>query len=183
MSKHWADRLVDAIRVSNRVIFVLGILFSAWWAFRAIGIVREHHTTGDAIDGHIILGFAVLGSLGLLWLATWEFFSHAERTGQEPAAQDSTLDGEYVEETFIVALTVSSTAGLTREELELRLHEMLPNSGERQDGALLEDWWVAEDDRQDRSDCDSAVFVPKGMQTHCRQVMVHQGYGQWSDNY
>ena len=31
-------------------------------------------------------------------------------------------------------------------------------------GGDIESWWIAEDERYDGSDCDSAVFVPVGMQ-------------------
>lgn len=39
--------------------------------------------------------------------------------------------------------------------------------------AHVESWWVAEDDRQDGSDNDSAVFVPMGMQHLANRVVQY----------
>lgn len=71
---------------------------------------------------------------------------------------------DRTEHTFLVAITVDGAA--TREAAEYWLHDHLPQPGIEFDvnGVTVESWWVAEDDRRDRSDCDSAVFVPKGYQ-------------------
>lgn len=39
----------------------------------------------------------------------------------------------------------------------------------------LDSWWVANDERFDRSDCDSAVFVSKGNQRVARQLLRDAG--------
>ena len=36
-------------------------------------------------------------------------------------------------------------------------------------------WWIAEDERSDRSDCDSAVFVPMGRQAEARALLRAAG--------
>ena len=43
------------------------------------------------------------------------------------------------------------------------------------DGVQLDSWWVAEDTRFDRSDCDSAVFVNPGKQAEARALLVAAG--------
>lgn len=39
----------------------------------------------------------------------------------------------------------------------------------------LDSWWVANDERFDRSDCDSAVFVEKGKQVEARNYLRMRG--------
>lgn len=74
--------------------------------------------------------------------------------------------------TFLVAFVVEHDG--TREEAEHLLTMALPRpQGLGRDDMpgndWLDCWWVAEDDRHDRSDCDSAVFVPMGTQDEIRQ--------------
>jgi hypothetical protein len=38
-------------------------------------------------------------------------------------------------------------------------------------GTGIDSWWVAEDDRTDHSDCDSAIFVPLGMQATAQAAL------------
>ena len=62
------------------------------------------------------------------------------------------------EHVFLIAFTVR---GGTRAEAEDYLHTRLPWVGRRGDESIeITSWWVAEDDRRDGSDNDSAVFVP-----------------------
>lgn len=66
-----------------------------------------------------------------------------------------------------VILVAVSVVAETRESAELYLHHRLPRPGDElpeTGGTYVESWWVAEDDRRDGSDNDSAVFVPKGTQ-------------------
>jgi len=61
---------------------------------------------------------------------------------------------------------------------EAELVEILAGStGHRLLDALPVDseWWVAEDDRSDRSDCDSAVFCGVGRQVEARAAIVAAG--------
>jgi hypothetical protein len=46
-----------------------------------------------------------------------------------------------------------------------------PGPGGDNDEIYLDAWWVADDDRFDGSDTDSAVFVPKGHQEHARAIL------------
>lgn len=39
----------------------------------------------------------------------------------------------------------------------------------------IDSWWIAEDDREDGSDCDSAVFVPKGTQAQWQRAVKAYG--------
>lgn len=64
------------------------------------------------------------------------------------------------EHTILVAFTVYAP---TREDAQSRLMRLLPQPS--RDGiGTLDSWWIAEDDRVDWSDNDSAVFVPLGSQ-------------------
>jgi hypothetical protein len=84
------------------------------------------------------------------------------------------------EHTFLVAVTV---AGGTREEAELLLHRELPgvgHDGEPEGVPYIESWWVAEDDRRDRSDNDSAVFVPKGEKGRVLRILRDLTAEQWN---
>lgn len=76
-----------------------------------------------------------------------------------------------MEHVFLTAVTVE---GPTREAAELHLHKILPQPiGGVRDGesCFLESWWIAEDDRRDRSDNDSAIFVPMGQQEEARDAL------------
>ena len=77
------------------------------------------------------------------------------------------------EETFLVAVVVEVEDDVTRAEAEKGLYAHLPVAGKEVWSAgpykagtnprllgSVECWWVAEDDRQDRADNDSAIFVP-----------------------
>jgi hypothetical protein len=71
------------------------------------------------------------------------------------------------EHVFLVAVTVEAE---DRETAERHLHTVLPTPGEE-----VESWWIAEDDRRDRSDNDSAVFVPLGTQRLAAEHLLTQG--------
>lgn len=62
--------------------------------------------------------------------------------------------------TILVAFTVHAP---TMEQAQARLMDRLPNP-ESDGHAVIDSWWIAEDERYDGSDNDSAVFVPKGKQ-------------------
>jgi hypothetical protein len=92
--------------------------------------------------------------------------------------------GSYV---ILVAFEVSSVGG--RKEAELRLQSNLPRPSGRPDTEVdnwwLDCWWVAEDDRYDGSDNDSAVFVPVGKQRKwAAKVAAHdikKNHGGWHE--
>ena len=76
------------------------------------------------------------------------------------------------EHVFLVALQVK---GRTREEAEKVALSYLPNHPSPDTTPGLECWWVAEDDRHDRSDNDSAVFVHPGSQVYAAALLVAHG--------
>jgi hypothetical protein len=67
-----------------------------------------------------------------------------------------------------VMLVAFSVTGATRKEAHGRLLPMLPRPN---DDAGLDCWWVAEDDRNDGSDNDSAVFVHPGTQVVASRLL------------
>lgn len=79
----------------------------------------------------------------------------------------------HKQHTFLVAIQISDPDGLiSRKQAENYLCSRLPRPGHALDiqtteGEVINEpyvecWWVAEDDRHDRSDNDSAVFVNYG---------------------
>lgn len=71
--------------------------------------------------------------------------------------------------TILVAVVVQGT---DRESAERHLHDLLPRPGEDND---IDCWWIAEDERYDRSDCDSAVFCGVGNQRKARSLIEAGG--------
>lgn len=69
--------------------------------------------------------------------------------------------------TILVAFAVN---GDTRESAQRALMQRLPDP-ESDCHAVIDCWWIAEDDRTDGSDDDSAVFVPMGMQAWFEAVV------------
>jgi hypothetical protein len=63
----------------------------------------------------------------------------------------------HPEHTILVAVTVYAPDRLAAQS---KVMGLLPKPGV--DG--VDSWWIAEDDRMDGSDNDSAVFVPMGKQ-------------------
>lgn len=64
------------------------------------------------------------------------------------------------------------------EEVQRALMRRLPEAEGFIDPESLfeiDSWWVANDLRFDRSDCDSAVFVKKGMQEEARKLLKEHG--------
>jgi len=63
------------------------------------------------------------------------------------------------------------------------LHNQMPKTGDAlargdKDETVvvnLDAWWVANDERYDGSDCDSAVFVPMGKQDEARRLLREHG--------
>jgi hypothetical protein len=75
---------------------------------------------------------------------------------------------------ILVALQISGAA--SRAEAEKYLVSRLPRPEDYRAGPLLECWWVAEDDRHDGSDNDSAVFVTPGKQHLASRFLRNAGY-------
>lgn len=64
-----------------------------------------------------------------------------------------TMENEY---TILVAFTVE---GESRQQAHERLMERLPRDPLALYDPIIE-WWVAEDERYDKSDNESAIFIP-----------------------
>jgi hypothetical protein len=82
------------------------------------------------------------------------------------------------EHVILVAVTVEAE---TREEAHTVAQLGMPRPGARYPTGkgfatgLVTSWWVAEDDRQDGSDCDSAVFVTPGTQAQASRRLYMAG--------
>jgi hypothetical protein len=72
-----------------------------------------------------------------------------------------------------VILVAFSVEGDTRTEAEATLRgALVPTLSSN--GGPVDCWWVAEDDRQDGSDCDSAVFVTPGAQDEASRLLERE---------
>lgn len=76
------------------------------------------------------------------------------------------------DEVFLVAIQVSGAPD--RDTAQNLVMMLLPENGDTHSDYLgqIEAWWVAEDDRLDNSDNDSAVFVAPGKQ-YAASTMLH----------
>lgn len=101
----------------------------------------------------------------------------------EPEPDSETVErvvetGDPIEHVFLTAVVV---AAKDRETAEKYLHKMLPDAepwteeGVAQGVGGIDSWWVAEDDRRDRSDCDSAVFCIPGKQKEAVKALQKEG--------
>lgn len=78
-----------------------------------------------------------------------------------------------MEHVILVAFTVE---GSTREAAERTLTGVLPGPFD-----VVSSWWVADDDRHDGSDNDSAVFVHNGLQYEALHLLAQHGLtGPWN---
>lgn len=75
-------------------------------------------------------------------------------------------------------LVAFSVIAETREQAERMLMGYMPSVGAfgSECETPIDSWWVAEDDRRDGSDNDSAVYVPKGMQSDARRTLLQYLY-------
>lgn len=84
-----------------------------------------------------------------------------------------------------VLLVAFDLTGPNAEVVHEWLHNQMPAVGDHlargeNDGTVtvnLDSWWVANDERFDRSDNDSAVFVHKGSQDIARRMLREEGLG------
>lgn len=74
-------------------------------------------------------------------------------------------EGQYI---VLVAFDVY---GHSMKDAQVRLARGLENVIDR---GIADSWWVAEDERYDGSDNDSAVFVPKGSQTAFARLVADE---------
>jgi hypothetical protein len=71
------------------------------------------------------------------------------------------------EHVILVALTIEAPS---REEAHELAQVNLPRPNKS-----VTSWWIAEDDRRDGSDCDSAVFVTPGTQARASRRLYMAG--------
>lgn len=76
-----------------------------------------------------------------------------------------------------VLMVAFDVTGKDPEHVHEWLHDQMPEGDAFHGGGeiYLDSWWVANDERFDRSDCDSAVFCAKGKQKEARQVLAARG--------
>lgn len=75
-----------------------------------------------------------------------------------------------------VLMVAFDLSGPNKEATHEWLMNQMPATGEHPDHEIdLDAWWIA-DDGCDDSDCDSAVFVPKGQQDECRQLLAKHNF-------
>jgi len=73
-----------------------------------------------------------------------------------------------MEHVFIVAFVVNGTSRDATQDalIGLLADRMLGPSTDE----VIDSWWVAEDDRRDGSNCESAVFIPGDFPSGCDQA-------------
>lgn len=74
-----------------------------------------------------------------------------------------------------VLMVAFDLSGNNAQEVHEWLHAQLPAGDESYGDIHLDAWWVANDERFDGSDCDSAVFVTKGNQKAARKLLRAHG--------
>lgn len=76
------------------------------------------------------------------------------------------------EHVILVAVHLTAPSRLDAQRAVL---DLLPEVGDSTPRATVESWWIAEDDRVDGSDCDSAVFVSPTHQAAARDLLIASG--------
>lgn len=76
-----------------------------------------------------------------------------------------------------VLMVAFDVKGVSPEDVHEWLMDQMPEPGIHGDAGEIEfdSWWVANDQRFDRSDCDSAVFCAMGAQNEARKVLAEAG--------
>lgn len=82
---------------------------------------------------------------------------------------------ETERETEHIILVAFDVSGTSRADAERRLTAMLPKPSDDNPPRGLDSWWIAEDDRHDGSDNDSAVFVHPGAQADASALLYING--------
>lgn len=87
-------------------------------------------------------------------------------------------DSDRSEQYHDVIMVAFDVTGPNAQTVHEWLHSQMPRTEEHyvpQGKINLDSWWVANDERYDRSDCDSAVFVNMGMQKEARGFLKRAG--------
>lgn len=73
-----------------------------------------------------------------------------------------------------VVLVAFGVEADTMEEAQEHLMQFLiPTLASNNPNSNVEEWWIAEDERYDRSDNEAAVFIPLGItQLRAREILV-----------
>lgn len=82
------------------------------------------------------------------------------------------------EHVILVAIVVATPDDGTREDAEQHLHSVMPrpqSSSLDQQTFTVDSWWIAEDERYDGSDNDSAIFVSPGNQEVASRLLGAAG--------
>ena len=76
-----------------------------------------------------------------------------------------------------VLLVAFDVTGNSLAQTQTALVNLLPKVSDlpESDDFGMDSWWIANDERIDRSDCDSAVFVKKGAQEEARRLLRKHG--------
>lgn len=110
-----------------------------------------------------------------------EFEAYAEKDVQEtmdlfgPRDEDGKFDPEAnrgFHDVLMVAFDLTGPNALIAQQW---LMERLPKPNDTDSVVNLDSWWIANDERHDGSDCDSAIFVRKGQQAEARQLLRERG--------
>lgn len=92
-----------------------------------------------------------------------------------PQECTSEADARSDEPGYHTILAAFVIKGDSRQAAEEALHQLLPVPTYA-DGNQLDCWWIAEDERYDRSDNDSAVFCKKGVQGPASRLLEKEGW-------
>lgn len=76
-----------------------------------------------------------------------------------------------------VLMVAFDITGRTAEQVHKWLQAQMPTPDSYPNDVSLDSWWVANDERFDRSDNDSAVFVHKGYQEQARHLLRENEIG------
>jgi hypothetical protein len=93
----------------------------------------------------------------------------AQLRDRSRALRNLTRTQAGTEHVFLVALHTDGTFN-SREDAELAVRLALPRPADFHSSGIAE-WWIAEDDRHDGSDNDSAVFVHPGVQEAAHRAL------------
>lgn len=123
-----------------------------------------HRTSEGALLGWVYQGEAfetflwreneVTGTFDVIFLPEGQIWDKLDT----PKEVEPEVEPEF-EHVFLVAVSVVSQ---DRDDAQMKLMEELKIILQPENP--IECWWIAEDDRLDGSDCDSAIFVPMGSQ-------------------
>lgn len=72
---------------------------------------------------------------------------------------------------YVVVVAFGVEADTMKDAQEALMEKLVPLLQSRDANSQITEWWIAEDERYDGSDLDSAVFVPMGTQPEAVAVL------------